>query len=348
MNQLFHLQKNKPLLELRSTIIRAMREFFWQEGFLEVETPLLLKLPGQEPHLSPMKAILHNERGETFNGYLHTSPEYAMKKMLAAGFDRIFSLGKVFRDRESFGGAHNPEFTMMEWYRAHVPFWTLMEDLENMLQYIIQKLAKLETGNWKLQSQFPSFEFRVSSFERIHMRDLWRKYADVNLDKYLDQPSLLSLCRQKGYAASDDEPYEDLFYRIFLNEIEPRIETENPLIIHHYPAPMAALAKLSDDDTRYAERFELYWKGMELANAFTELTDATEQRRRLEEERERRQALKKDVFDIDEDFLDAVGRMPPSSGIALGVDRLVMALTGCEKIEDVIALPASVLFQTRE
>src|SRR3989338_9480366 len=139
---------------------------------------------------------------------------------------------------------------------------------------------------------------------------------------------MLELCRQKGFTVRDDEPYEDLFYRIFLNEIEPKLDTKNPLIVHHYPKPMAALAKLSGTDTGYAERFELYWKGMELANAFTELTDVKEQRRRLEEERERRQALKKDVFDIDADFLEAVARMPPSAGIALGVDRLVMAITG--------------------
>src|SRR3989338_1683103 len=196
VNQLLHLQKCKQILELRSTIIRAMREFFWSQDFLEVETPAIVRLPGQEPYLSPMKIVLHNERGEKFQGYLHTSPEYTMKKMLAAGFDRIFSLCKVFRDHESFGGTHNPEFTMIEWYRAHATFWTLMEDLENLLQTIVKKLTKLDTGNWKLASQFPSFEYQVSSIVRTHMRDLWREYADVNLDDYLKTNSMLDLCRQ--------------------------------------------------------------------------------------------------------------------------------------------------------
>src|SRR3990167_9045467 len=321
VNQLLHLQKCKQILELRSTIIRAMREFFWSQDFMEVETPAIVRLPGQEPHLSPMKIVLHNERGEKFQGYLHTSPEYTMKKMLAAGFDRIFSLCKVFRDRESFGGLHNPEFTMVEWYRPNEDFWKLMDDVEHLIHRLVRKSSKIQDTRYK---QFPITELPNYQITKIHMRDVWREYADVNLDDHLDQPSLLSLCKQKGCGARDDEPYKDLFYRIFLNEIEPKLETKNPLIIHHYPAQMAALAKLSDDDPRYAERFELYWKGMELANAFTELTDTEEQRRRLEEERERRQALKKDVFDIDEEFLDAVARMPPSAGIALGVDRLVM------------------------
>src|SRR3989338_313328 len=135
---------------------------------------------------------------------------------------------------------------------------------------------------------------------------------------------MLELCRQKGFTVRDDEPYEDLFYRIFLNEIEPKLDTKNPLIIHHYPGPMAALAKLSGTDTGYAERFELYWKGMELANAFTELTDVKEQRQRLLEEQTLRRRLGKDAYDIDEEFLGALAHMPPSPSIALGVDRLVM------------------------
>ena len=154
VNQLLHLQKCKQILELRSTIIRAMREFFWSQDFMEVETPAIVRLPGQEPHLSPMKIVLHNERGEKFQGYLHTSPEYTMKKMLAAGFDRIFSLCKVFRDRESFGGLHNPEFTMVEWYRPNEDFWKLMDDVEHLIHRLVRKSSKIQDTN---NSQLPNY-----------------------------------------------------------------------------------------------------------------------------------------------------------------------------------------------
>lgn len=329
MRHVSHIDKNKKNLELRAQIIRLIREFFWSQGFLEMETPLLLRLPGQEPYLNPMRVILHDERGCEFAAYLHTSPEYALKKMLAAGFDRIFSLGKAFRDRESFGGEHNPEFTMIEWYRSHADMFAIMDDCEALIYHIIQSLEPND---------------KIENFERLHMRDAWQKYAGVNLDDFLEREAMFNLCVQKGYSPDASEPYEDLFYRIFLNEIEPHLGRERPTIVHHYPARMAALSRLSPDDPRYAERFELYAGGLELANCFSELTDAAEQRRRLEGEREQRRALGKEIFDIDDEFIEAVGDMPPSAGIALGVDRLVQLFAGCRNIDDVILLPASQLF----
>lgn len=324
MNQLEHIQNNKRHLDLRWQILRLIREFFWSQNFVEVETPLLLRLPGQEPYLSPMKLPLHDETGKEFTGFLHTSPEYAMKKMLAAGYEKIFSLCKTFRDFESFGGTHNPEFTMIEWYRAHSDFYAIMDDVQSLFDFISEKLGA-----------------KKFVFERLHMRDLWQRYIGVNLDEYLTVEKMYELCLEKGYRPAADEPYEDLFYRIFLNEIEPKLQT---VIIHHYPKQMAALAKMSEIDGGYAERFEVYVGGLEIANAFGELTNSQEQRARFEEEHQKRRELGKDVFDIDDEFIEAVGKMPVSGGIALGVDRLVQLFTACQNIDSVLVLPASKLF----
>lgn len=333
MTHVAHIAKNKGVLETRSHLVRSIREFFWSRDFFEVETPTILRLPGQEPYLSPMKISIHNEVGKEYNGYLHTSPEYTLKKMLAAGFDKIFSLGKVFRDHESFGGTHNPEFTMIEWYRANADFYAIMDDVEGLFHFL-QATLKHNVPNLKLD------------FERLHMRDAWRKYANVSLDEYLDREKMFELCQQKGYTPKNDELYDDLFYRIFLNEVEPHLGKERPVILHHYPAPMAALSRLSPTDPQYAERFEVYIAGIELANCFGELTDPEEQLVRLQRDRENRIRLGRDVFDIDMEFIEALKTMPPSAGIALGIDRLVQLFASCGDIDDVLVLPASKLFET--
>jgi len=337
MPHLSHISTNKQTLELRFEITRLIREFFWSENFLEVETPLILRLPGQEPYLSPMPIDIHDETGKKFSGYLHTSPEYTMKKMLAAGFEKIFSLGKCFRDHESFGGTHNPEFTMIEWYRANENMFKLMEDCEMLIKFILDSTSdKIQNPKSKIQTNF--------KFQKISMNELWNKYAQVNLDKYLTTEAMFELCKQKGYKPNESEKYEDLFFRIFLNEIEPKLADLGAVFVYNYPAQMAALARLSPEDNRYAERFELYMNGLELANAFSELTDTTEQKKRLIEERELRQKLGKPIYDLDEEFLTALKSMPPAAGIALGVDRLVMILIGCKNINNVLVLPANELF----
>lgn len=325
MNQVEHIQINKTHLDVRWEVLRLIREYFWSQDFTEVETPLLLRLPDQEPTLTAMKVSLHNERKEEFVGYLHTSPEFALKKMLAAGYEKIFSLCKAFRDYESFGGTHNPEFTMIEWYRAHSDFLAIMDDVEGLFDFISEKLG----------------EAKKFEFERLHMREAWKRYAQVDLDEYLTSEKMFALCEQKGYHPAKDEAYEDLFYRIFLNEIEPKLET---VILHHYPKQMAALAQMSATEQGYAERFEVYVGGLEIANAFGELTDAKEQFKRFESQYQRRVQEGKELFGIDTDFIEAVGHMPSSGGIALGVDRLVQLFTSCQNIDSVLVLPCSKLF----
>lgn len=336
MSHVTQLSQQKPLLEARFAIIKAMRDWFSQAGFTEVDTPLLLCLPGQEPFLSHLRLDLHDETGKTFTGYLHTSPEYALKKMLAAGFEKIFSLGKVFRDYESFGGTHNPEFTLIEWYRSDSDFYSLMDDVQSLFSFLEEYLRTTKS--------LRTYEIRTK-FERVHMRELWREYVGVNLDEYLTREKMLELCRARGFSPDEKEGYEDLFYRIFLNEIEPKLAGRGGMIVHHYPLPMASLSRPSASDIGYAERVEVYIDGIELANGFSELIDPVEQERRLKEERELRRKLGKDVFDIDQDFIEAVGLMPPSAGFALGVDRLVQVLTGCKNINDVLVLPARSLFE---
>lgn len=333
MNHVNHIQANRQELDQRFAITRAVREWFWQQGFTEVETPLILRLPGQEPYLSPMSVSVHNERGETFTGFLHTSPEYTLKKMIAAGYQKIFALGKVFRDQESFGGTHNPEFTMIEWYRAGKDYTALIDDVEHLFDYLLGEKAGLQLEadkDWR--------------FQRFHMRELWQKFVGVNLDEYLDQASMHALCVARGFTPSTDEAYEDLFYRIFLNEIEPKLAGLGVVAIHHYPLPMAALSRPSAIEPGYAERVEIYVDGIELANGFSELTDGREQQARLEAEQQLRAKLGKTTFAIDPEFIDAVNAMPPTAGIALGIDRLVMALVGCQNINSVLVLPASELF----
>jgi len=344
MSHTKHITRNKDHLQARADILHHIREFFWQKGFQEVETPLLVRLPGQEPYLSPIKLSVHSDKKISHDMYLHTSPEYTMKKMLGSGFGNIFSLCKTFRDYESFGGTHNPEFTMLEWYRVGGTMFDLMDDVEELLKVLLAKIEKLEAclpvgkvGGGKRETGNGE---PVSGFKRLSMKDLWQQTIGINLDDYLAPSTMFTLCKQRGYNVQDDESYEDLFYRIFLNEIEPTL-LEGTYIIHHYPAPMAALAKMSETAQGYAERFEVYINGMEIANAFTELTDADEQFKRLEAEQHLRKQLGKDIFDIDMDFIEALRHIPPCAGIALGIDRLAQVLLGVKNIDDVLVLPMS-------
>ena len=342
MEHLQHLTKNKQNLQLRFEVIKLLREFFWSQGFTEVDTPNIVRHPGQEPYLSPMRVSVHDETGKEFVGYLHTSPEYTMKKMLATGWDKIFSVCKCYRDYESFGGTHNPEFTMIEWYRSGADMFNIMEDIENLFAYIAEKMQN--DKDIKIQQSAISNQ-QFTSWERITMKDLWQKYVGVNLDNYLDSKLMFNLCQEKKYNVTEGESYEDLFYRIFLNEIEPSLGKDKPTIVYNYPAQMAALSQLSKADSRYAERFEVYIQGLELANAFSELTDSKEQLSRLKLEQEERRLLGKEVYGVDEEFISALNNLSKCSGIALGVDRLVQLFTGCQNIDDVLVLPASKLFK---
>jgi len=338
--------------------MESIRDFFALEGFVEIETPLLVRAPGMESNLSPFKTTLADHRGKKFDGYLITSPEYSCKKMLAAGMEKIFSLGKVFRNEEPFSSnsgeliTHNPEFTMLEWYRVNTDYVKLMDDTERLVRFCAEKVASSFRGadsdeesqrhNEALGS-LASLGMTEKPWLRISVKEAFAQIG-LNLDQILTRDTMAKAALDKGYAVSSNDSFDDCFFKIFLTEIEPGLGLDRPTILCDYPVQMAALSRAKPSDPRYAERFEVYAGGLELANAFSELTDPVEQRKRLEEERKLRGAVGKDQPPVDDDFIAAVREMPPSAGIALGVDRLVMLLAGARSIEDVMLFPASEIF----
>jgi lysyl-tRNA synthetase class 2 len=341
------LKDDAPLREnlvKRARIIAAIRAFFDARGYLEVETPLVVAKPGMEPFLDPFETFVTDPFGNRYDAFLITSPEYSMKKLLAAGFTRIYQLGKCFRNGEAFEGLHNPEFTMLEWYQAGTDYHGIMDETEALVKDVALKTSGSTVISWRGK------EIDLGQpWERLTVKEAMRKYADVDLDAALeDKRILLAAAARLEHVLPPDTPWDDAFFSVMLNAVEPRLGVERPTFLHEYPVSMAALSKVSSLDTRYAERFELYIGGLELANAFTELTDAVEQRERLDEEHALRVKLGRRDYGLDEDFLSALDVMPAAGGIALGVDRLVMVLLGEEDIRRVLAFPAESLFKKNE
>lgn len=325
----------KDIYDSRIKIIQLTREFFWSQGFVETDTPIAVKLASQEPYLNPLPVTIHDPNSKSEKFYLRTSPEYSLKKLLAAGYEKIFEIGKCFRDFESFGGNHNTEFTMLEWYRAPGTYQEIMDDTENLFKFIGEKL-----GNTKLIYKDKTIDI-VGAWDRLSMKQVWQEYLGINLDDYLEIKQLAELARSKGYAVAEIDAYEDIFYKIFLNEIESKLGNEKPVFVYDFPAQMTSLSRLCAHDSRYAERFELYIGGLEIANAFGELTDAAEQKKKLEEDRAKRKQLGKEIWPVDPDFINALAALPAGAlaevgGIALGVDRMVVLFTGAKDINEVI------------
>lgn len=322
------LKKNN---DIRIEILKLIREFFWSQNFAETETPIAIKFPGQEPYLNPISVNFHDPNGHEEKFYLHTSPEFAMKKLLAAGYEKIFQITKCFRDYEEFGGLHNTEFTMIEWYRSPGDFIEIMNDTEELFKFVGKKL---EVENLTFKDK----KIKISGpWDRLTMKEIWEKYLNVNLDDYLSLEALKKLTSELGFSVNEDDAYEDLFYKIFLNKIESNLGIDKPVFIYNYPAGMASLSRLCASDSRYAERFELYIGGVELANAFGELTDAEDQNTRLEMDEEHRKTLGKETWPVDPGFIDALkSGIRPAGGIALGVDRMILLFTGARNLDEVI------------
>lgn len=329
----------KEKLILRAKIIAEVRKFFEQREFLELDTPSLVKYPGQEPYLDVFKTEFKAEFegvGVRDDLYLITSPEYALKKYLVAGFEKIFQITKAFRNKESFSNRHNPEFTMLEWYRAFADYRDMMKDTEDLVKYL---WGKFRLGEEVLKFNGCEVDMLVD-WEKLSVVEAFEKYAGVGEEELADVERLRETVREKGYKLEGGEIFDDLFFTIFLNEIEPRLGAEMPVVLYDYPVSMAALSKPCSDRPGYAERFEVYIAGLEICNAFSELNDWKEQDRRLKEEREARLGMGKEVYDVDQGFIEALKfGMPPSGGNALGVDRLIMLLLGEEDIRNVQYLP---------
>ena len=333
-------QDRRPFLLARNRITKAFRAWFEAEGFEEVETAALQVSPGAEAHLHAFATEALNPAGETAQLYLHTSPEFACKKLLAAGEAKIFSLGKVWRNRER-GPLHHPEFTMLEWYRAEAPYQTLMDDCAALVA-----LAAETAGTRR-------FDFRgvacdpFAPPERLSVAEAFRRHAGVDLpasvasDGTTDRNALAAEAVAAGIRVAEDDTWADIFSRIIVEKVEPRLGEGRPTILCEYPIPEAALARPKAADPRVAERFELYACGVELANAFGELTDPVEQRRRFILEMDEKARVYGERHPIDEDFLAALANMPEASGSALGFDRLVLLATGARRIEDVLWTPVA-------
>jgi lysyl-tRNA synthetase class 2 len=324
----------------RAGIVRAVRRWFEDRDFVEVEAAALQVSPGNEAHLHAFATRLLRPDGSERRLYLHTSPEFACKKLLAAGERRIFDIARVFRNRER-GPLHHPEFTMLEWYRAEEPYETLMSDGAGLIA------MAAETAGAR------RFEFRGKSCdpfaepERITLAEAFERYAGIDLlgsvgaDGSTDRRMLAKAAAGKGIRVAGDDTWADVFSRVLVEKIEPRLGEGRLAILCEYPTAEAALARPKASDPRVAERFELYACGVELANAFGELTDPAEQRLRFQAEMAEKQRLYGDAYPIDEDFLAALGHMPEASGAALGLDRLVMLASGAQRIDQVIWTPVA-------
>jgi lysyl-tRNA synthetase class 2 len=291
-----------------------------------------------EPHIRAFEAPFVPEGGGAPRPlWLHSSPEYAMKRLLAEGFERIFQLSRVFRNGE-ISDTHNPEFTMLEMYRAGTDQRGIMEDLEQAVEAGARALHP--SGGTDLAWRGSPVDW-AAPFDRVRVADAFAR-AGVDLEACGEDAGLLrAAARARGIdAGREGERFDDAFFRIFLQAVEPGLGRSRPVYLTDWPASMAALSRIRRDDPRWAERFELYAAGLELANGFSELNDAGEQRRRLVEEQALRRRLGRPVYPIDERFLEAVGRMPDAGGVALGIDRLLMLLTGAPRIRDVLLFPA--------
>jgi lysyl-tRNA synthetase class 2 len=332
--------RRRERLEKRGRILAATRGFFASEGFVEVDTPALQVSPGLEPHLKAFATQLHDPRdGSTRRRYLHTSPEFAMKKLLAAGMPRIWQLAHAFRDGER-GPTHHPEFAMLEWYRAGASWRDLIPDCIGLLQ-ACQAAAGAETLVWRGHSADARRPWREISVARA-----FQQYCGIDILATAASPlnpdaaPLAGEARRIGIEPHPGDDWETLYFRIFLDRIEPHLGIGAPTILYDFPASMAALSRRKPEDPRLAERFELYVCGLELANAFGELTDPVEQRARFLADQAKKQALYSETYPVDEDFLDALeAGLPPCAGIALGFDRLVMLATAAPDIEDVLWAP---------
>ena len=327
----------RPLLLTRNRIKAAFRHFFEMDGFTEVECGQIQRSPGNETHLHAMEVALKTADGESVTRYLHTSPEFAMKKLIAGGEKRIFDFARVFRNLER-GALHAPEFTMLEWYRTEEPYETLMTDCAKLLA------LAAETSGVKFFDHRGRSCDPFKDAERLTVAEAFDRYAGIDLlattpNGIPDCEALRATVIKAGLRVAHDDTWADLFSRVMVEKIDPYLGIDRPTILCEYPISEAALARPKPSDPLVADRFELFVCGVELANAFCELTDAHEQRQRFEKDMSLKERIYGERYPLDEDLLKALTFMPPTSGIALGFDRLVMLATHAPHIDDVMWTP---------
>src|SRR5262249_10030615 len=329
--------ERRPFLLGRARILQALRQFFAARDFVEVETSALVPSPGNETHLHAFATDLVAPSARRERLYLRTSPEFACKKLLAAGERRIVEFARSFRNRER-GTLHHPEFTLVEWYRAREPYQALMEDCAAILT-----LAAETVGSKRFAFRDRAIDPFVAP-ERLTVAEAFARHAGIDLAVVLPpQPAarFAAAAQAAGVRTADDDGWGDVFSRVLVEKIEPNLGNERATILYEYPAVQSPLARPTAADPRLAERFELYACGIELANGFGELVDVVEQRQRLEHQMAGKEGIYGERYPIDEDFLSALAVMPEACGIALGFDRLVMLATGATRIDEVVWTPMS-------
>ncbi len=332
----------RPFLAARGAIKAAIRRWFEAEGFTETECSALQVSPGNEAHLHGFATTMLGPDLAEARRYLHTSPEFSMKKLLAAGEEKIFDFARVWRNRER-GPLHHPEFTLLEWYRANASYETLMEDCAALLA-----LAARTTGTARFRFRGREADPMVEP-ERLTVADAFARLAGIDLLATLpddpaaepDRDALATAAAAAGHRVARDDSWTDIYSRILVSVVEPTLGIGRATILYEYPVCEAALSRPLARDPRVAERFELYACGVELANAFGELTDPAEQRRRFKIEMAEKQRVYGETYPLDEDFLAALAMMPPASGIALGFERLVMLASGAERIDQIVWTPVA-------
>ena len=326
----------KPFLLARSAITRAVRAWFDEQGFAEVETGILQVSPGNETHLHAPRTELLRSDGSRMTRYLRTSPEFAAKKLLAAGEPNIFEFARVFRDRER-GDLHLPEFTMLEWYRANAAYDAIMADTITVIAHAARATG---IGHFAFRGQSadpfaePELLTVAAAFDHFAGIDLLATIVDGKGDR----TALAAAAKERVRVAGDDT-WSDIFSKLLVEHVEPHLGQGRLTVLFEYPVPEAALARAKPSDPRVAERFEVYACGVELANGFGELTDAAQQRHRFIAAMDEKQRRYGERYPLDEEFLAAVGVMPEASGVALGFDRLVMLASGAQRIDQVVWTP---------
>ncbi|MBR1196539.1 EF-P lysine aminoacylase GenX [Bradyrhizobium sp. AUGA SZCCT0240] len=326
----------KPFLMARAAITKGLRAWFDEQGFAEAETGILQVSPGNETHLHAPRTELTGGDGTRAPRYLRTSPEFAAKKLLAAGEDKIFEFARVFRDRER-GDLHLPEFTMLEWYRANAAYDAIMADTIVVIAHAAQATG---IGQFSFRGRIsdpfaePELLTVATAFERFAGIDLLATVADGEGDR-----RALAEASKSRVRVADDDTWSDIFSKVLVEHIEPNLGQGCLTVLFEYPVPEAALARVKASDPRVAERFEIYACGVELANGFGELTDAAEQRRRFMQAMDEKARRYGERYPLDEDFLQAVAVMPQASGVALGFDRLVMLASGALRVDQVVWTP---------
>jgi lysyl-tRNA synthetase class 2 len=355
------LKQNPELWErywVREKVIDAIRAYFKGEGFHEAEVPLLLPAPSTEPFLEVFETELKDDQGNKWQAFLPSSPEFALKKLLSAGSGSVFTITKSFRNGEGRSTRHNPEFTILEWYRTPGDYMDIASDFERLMRFIWASLGTHRESPESAQSdpfgRLPkglSLKYQGklydlgSPWERISVAEAFEKYAGIDIETMLDEAKLKTAGKRKGYQVDEKTTWEEIWNQIIANEIEPMLGKTGPTILYDYPVAQAALSKKKVSDSRFAERLEVFMAGLELGNCFSELTDWREQEKRCLADLAARKNLGRTEFPMDSDFIEALKLgMPETGGIAVGVDRLVALFADTPSIAQTLFFPAEELF----